>query len=273
MPKLSNAGMIPTHRVVATNQSGHKAEVVIAGEHPLSIKIDDQELVTLMTLGSHPEALALGYVRNQGLFEKIEDIESVNIDWENETASIRTVSGNGLRGLENGLAKRVVTSGCGQGTLFSCSMDKLYELRLSAYNLKQSTLYALLKQLTGQNFIYKQAGSVHGCALCQGDDVLLFIEDVGRHNAADAISGRMWIDGISGADKILYTTGRLTSEIVMKSAHMQIPFLVSRSGVTHMGLDLAQDLGIALIARAKGSRFLIFNGEQHIIFDAIKTTP
>jgi len=272
MPKLSNAGVSPTHRTTATDHLGQKREVIIAGERPLIIKIDDQELVTLMTLGSNPEDLVLGYVRNQGIIAKIEDIDSVNVDWENETATILTASGKGLSGIESRLSKQVVTSGCGQGTLFSCSLDKLYELKLNGYALRQSTLYALLQNLAGQNFIYKQAGSVHGCALCQGDNVLMFIEDVGRHNAADAISGRMWVDGIGGADKILYTTGRLTSEIVMKSAYMQIPFLVSRSGVTHMGLDLAQDLGITLIARAKGSRFLAFTGENNIIFDAIKTS-
>lgn len=270
MVKLSNAGVRPTHQATAINHLGHKTEVVIAGERPLSIKIDDQELVTLMTLGSHPEYLALGYVRNQGIFDKIEEIESVSVDWERETADIVTVSRKGLRGMNGQLSKKVVTSGCGQGTLFSCNLDKLYEMKIGAYQLRQSTLYALLKNLAGQNFIYRQAGSVHGCALCQGNRMLMFIEDVGRHNAADAISGRMWVEGIPGEDKILYTTGRLTSEIVMKSAYMQIPFLVSRSGVTHMGLDLAQDLGITLIARAKGSRFLAFNGENAIVFDHVK---
>ena len=270
MLKLSNAGVSPTHAATATNHLGEQTDVMIAGERPLSIKVDDQELVTLMTLGSHPEDLALGYVRNQGIVEDIEAIKSVKVDWEKETADIRTASGNGLKGLEDRLAKPVVTSGCGQGTLFSCSLDKLYELKLSAYDLKQSTLYALLKNLVGKNLIHKQAGSVHGCALCQGDNVLMFIEDVGRHNAADAISGRMWIESITGGDKMLYTTGRLTSEIVMKSAHMQIPIVVSRSGVTHMGLDLAQDFGITLIAKARGSRFLAFTGESNIIFDAVK---
>lgn len=271
MIKLSNAGVSPTHRVTAINHLGQTTDVVIAGERPLSIKMDDQELVTLMTLGSHPEYLALGYVRNQGIIDKIEDIESVNIDWEKETADILTISRQGLRGLEDRLSRKVVTSGCGQGTLFSCSLDKLYDQKIGTYDLRQSTLYSLLKNIAGQNCVYKQAGSVHGCALCKGSDVLSFIEDVGRHNAADAISGKMWIDGIRGADKILYTTGRLTSEIVMKSAYMQIPFLVSRSGVTQMGLDLAQDLGISLIARAKGSRFMAFTGKNKIIFDAIRT--
>ncbi len=271
MIKLSSAGVNPTHRATAIDHLGKTTDVIIAGERPLSIKIDNQELVTLMTLGSHPEYLALGYVRNQGIIDKIEDIESVNIDWENETADILTISRKGIAGLEKRLSKHVVTSGCGQGTLFSCSLDKLYELEIGAYDLRQSALYSLLKSIAGQNTIYKQAGSVHGCALCQWDKVLMFIEDVGRHNAADAISGKMWIEGIPGADKILYTTGRLTSEIVMKSAYMQIPFLVSRSGVTQMGLDLARDLGISLIARAKGSRFLAFTGENKVIFDAIKT--
>jgi FdhD protein len=272
MLKLSNAGVSPTHKATARNHLGQEIDVRIAGERPLSIKVDDQELVTLMTLGSNPEDLALGYVRNQGIVDDITAIKSVKVDWDKETADIRTVTGSGLKGLEDRLSKPVVTSGCGQGTLFSCSLDKLYELKLSAYDLKQSILYALLKSLVGKNLIHKQAGSVHGCALCQGASVLMFIEDVGRHNAADAISGRMWIEDIPGGDKILYTTGRLTSEIVMKSAHMQIPIVVSRSGVTHMGLDLAQDFGITLIAKARGNRFLAFPGESNIIFDAIKTS-
>jgi len=265
---MSKSGLEPTYSVVAIDQSGKERKVAIAGEFPLTIMLDENEIVTLMTLGTRPEELVLGYLHNQGLIEDIEDIVRVKVDWESESANVITNSRKGLKYIQKKLSKRIVTSGCGEGTLFSCSLDKLYEIRLSNYKLRQSTIYALLKELTKYNQIYKEVGTVHSCALCQNSKVLIFIEDVGRHNAADAIGGRMWIDGITGADKILYTTGRLTSEIVMKAAQMTIPVLLSRSGMTSMGLELAQDLGITLIARAKGRRFFVYHGEENIIFDA-----
>jgi FdhD protein len=159
--------------------------------------------------------------------------------------------------------------------VFSCTLDKLYEVKLPAVTLRQTVLYALLNRLTHYNQIYKLAGAVHGCGLCRGDEVLMFVEDVGRHNAADTISGRMWLDRISGEDKIFYTTGRLTSEIVMKAATMKIPVLLSRSGITHMALELAQDLGIMMIARAQRFRFLVYSGDGNIIFDdqPVETPP
>ena len=265
---MSKSGREPIHHVVAIDQDGREQKVSIAGESPLTIMVDDQEIVTLMTLGTHPEELVLGYLHNQGLIEDIEDIVSVTVDWESERANVFTRSRKGLKDIKEKLSKRIVTSGCGQGTLFSCSLDKLYEIKLSNFKLRQSTIYALLKELTKYNQIYKKVGSVHGCGLCQNSKVSIFIEDVGRHNAADTIGGRMWIDGITGADKILYTTGRLTSEIVMKAAQMTIPVLLSRSGMTYMGLELAQDLGITLIARAKRRKFFIYHGEKNIVFDA-----
>ena len=265
---MSKSGLDPVYSVVAIDQAAREQKVAIAGESPLTILVDDQELVTLMTLGTHPEELVLGYLRNQGLIEDIKDIDSVKVDWESETANVFTKSRQGLKYIQKELSKRIVTSGCGQGTLFSCSLDKLYEIKLSNFKLRQSTIYALLKEVTRYNQIYKKVGSVHGCGLCQNSKVIIFIEDVGRHNAADTIGGRMWIEGITGVDKILYTTGRLTSEIVMKAAQMTTPVLLSRSGTTHMGLELAQDLGITLIGRAKGKRFLVYHGEENIIFDA-----
>jgi len=266
---MSKSGIEPIHRVLAVDQAGREQTVAIAGESPLTILVDDQELVTLMTLGTHPEELVLGYLRNQGLIEDIEDIVGVKVDWERETANVFTESRKGLNHIKEKLSKRIVTSGCGQGTLFSCSLDKLYDIKLTNFKLRQSTIYALLKALTDYNRIYNEAGSVHGCGLCQDDKVLIFIEDVGRHNAADAIGGRMWLDGIAGTDKILYTTGRLTSEIVMKAAQMTIPVLLSRSGITRMGLELAQDLGLTLIARAKGRKFFVYHGKENIVFDAL----
>jgi FdhD protein len=264
---MTAAGLAPTHEVEAVDQSGTKQQVRIAGEFPLTLKVDGREVVTLMTLGVHPEELALGFLRNQRLIESIEDIQSVEVNWERETVSIVTRHGDGIIDWQEKLSKRTVTSGCGQGTVFSCTLDKLYEQRLPKASLRQSVIYKLLNTVSQYNRVYKQAGAVHGCALCKGAEILIFVEDVGRHNAADAISGRMWLDRISGEDKIFYTTGRLTSEIVMKAARMEIPILLSRSGITHMGLELARDLGIMMIARAKGSRFLVYNGAENIIFN------
>ena len=212
--------------------------------------------------------LTLGYLRNQHLFEDIRAIRAVEVDWDREQVAVSTVTGQGISDWEHKLARRTVTTGCGQGTVFSCTLDKLYDVRFPPVSLRQSTIYGLLGAITEYNEIYRAAGAVHGCALCHDTRILSFIEDVGRHNAADAISGMMWLDGIEGGDKIFYTTGRLTSEIVMKCARMGIPVLLSRSGITHMGLVLAQELGMTLIARAKGRHFLVYSGAGQVIFDA-----
>jgi FdhD protein len=267
-PKMSHAGLAPTHAVAAVDEYGEQRDLRVAGEMPLTLKVDGHEIVTLMTLGTHPEVLALGYLRNQRLIESIEEIAAVDVDWDRGVAQVMTVHGNGVVDWEQKLAHRTVTTGCGQGTVFSCTLDKLYDVRLPRVRLRQSRIYALLRALAQDNEIYRAAGAVHGCALCQDDQVLEFVEDVGRHNAADAIAGRMWLDRIAGADKIFYTTGRLTSEIVMKAAHMGIPVLLSRSGITHMGLELARELGIVMIARAKGTHFLVYHGAADVVFDA-----
>ena len=276
-PKMSRQGLAPTHAVTVTNQFHEQREVQVAGESPLTLKVNGRELVTLMTLGTHPEELALGYLRNQRLLEDISDIASVEVDWERETVDIMTCEGREITDWEEKLSKRTVTSGCGQGTVFSCTLDKLYDVQLPKVALKQSKIYDLLTAITRFNEIYKRAGAVHGCALCHDTEILKFVEDVGRHNAADAISGWMWLEHVTGADKIFYTTGRLTSEMIMKSAHMGIPVLLSRSGVTHMGLELARDLGIVMIARAKGRAFLVYHGTEQIEFDArpsqVRPTP
>ena len=268
-PVLSVAGLRPTHPVEAIDEFGDMRDMRVAGEFPLTIKVDDREVVTLMTLGTHPELLALGYLRNQRLVESVEDIKSITVDWERETAQVETNLGQGIIDWENKLSKRIVTTGCGQGTVFSCTLDKIYENPLPKASIRQSTLYGLLENITEYNDIYRQAGAVHGCALCEETSIELFVEDVGRHNAADTIAGQMWMDGTSGEGKIFYTTGRLTSEIVMKVAHMGIPILLSRSGVTFMGLELAQDLRVTMIARAKGRHFLVYNGANTIEFDQI----
>lgn len=268
-PVLSCAGLRPTHPVEAIDEFGTKRDMRVAGEFPLTIKVDDREVVTLMTLGTYPELLALGYLRNQRLIESVSDIKSIGVNWDRETAHVETHAGHGIIDWENKLSKRTVTTGCGQGTVFSCTLDKIYETPLPLAAIRQSTLYGLLKNIAQYNEIYRQAGAVHGCALCEDTGIELFVEDVGRHNAADTIAGQMWMDGISGGNKIFYTTGRLTSEIVMKVAHMGIPILLSRSGVTYMGLELAQDLRVTMIARAKGRHFLVYNGADTIEFDQI----
>ncbi|MCG6871801.1 MAG: formate dehydrogenase accessory sulfurtransferase FdhD [Gammaproteobacteria bacterium] len=266
-PNLSRAGRAPAREVTAVDQFGEVRELSVAGEFPLTLKVDDQEIVTLMTLGTHPEELALGYLRNQRLIEDIEEISSVQVDWEQERVDVRTRQGKGISDWENKGKKRTVTTGCAQGTVFSCTLDKLYDVRLPAVVVRQSTIYQLLHALGEYNELYKKAGAVHGCGLCRGDEILNFVEDVGRHNAADAIAGRMWLERTDGGDKIFYTTGRLTSEIVMKSALMGIPVLLSRSGITQMALELAKDLGIVMIARAKGKHFLVYNGDEQVEFD------
>ena len=268
-PEMTQAGLAPTHAVRAVDEFGDTRDLRVAGEFPLTIKVDDREVVTLMTLGTWPEALTLGYLRNQRLVENVEDIRSVEVDWDREQVSVTTFEGKGIVDWEQKLSKRTVTTGCGQGTVFSCTLDKLYEMRLPEVRLSQSGIYGLLKSISSYNEIYRQAGAVHGCALCRGTEIITFIEDVGRHNAADAIAGLMWLDRVGGTDKVFYTTGRLTSEIVMKAAHMGIPAILSRSGVTHMGLELAGDLGVLMIARAKGRHFLVYNGADRIDFDAI----
>lgn len=266
-PVLSDAGLAPTFPIAAIDEYGQSREVYVAGERPLTIKVDDQEIVTLMTLGTYPEALTLGYLQNQMLIDSLDEISRVWVDWDRERVDVSTYAGTGIQ-LER-MQGRTVTTGCGQGTVFSCTLDKLYQRRVDGLQVQQSRLYALLKTVNEHNAIYRQAGAVHGCALCLDTEILLFIEDVGRHNAVDAIAGKMWLDGITGQDKIFYTTGRLTSEIVMKAAQMGISILLSRSGVSHMGLELARDLGITLIARAKGRHFLIYSGADNIKFDAI----
>lgn len=272
-PELSDQGLSPTHEVAARDQYGDVRTVRIAGERPLTLKVDEREVVTLMTLGMHPEELAIGYLRNQRLVERLEDIAAVRVDWGRETVSVDMRPGCGITDWEEKLSQRTVTTGCGQGTVFSCTLDKLYDQRLPKATVRQSLIYRLLADIASSNQIYKESGAVHGCALCAGEDILMFVEDVGRHNAADTIAGRMWLQGMDGADKIFYTTGRLTSEIVMKCAGMRVPVLLSRSGVTQMGVELAADLGVVMIARAKGRAFLTYNLAECVEYDAPPARP
>ena len=264
-PLLTDAARPSTFVVEATDENGVPREIAVAGEHPLTIYVDKQELLTLMTLGAAPEALALGYLRNQRLVDNIDDIVAVQVDWETNSCAIKTRSG--LKDLEAKTAKRTKTSGCGQGTVFGDLMAEIDDVRLPpGATLSQSTLYDLLDRVRLHETIYKQAGAVHGCALATNEqgrsEILMFVEDVGRHNAVDAIAGRMWLDRLEGADKIFYTTGRLTSEMVIKAAQMGIPFLVSRSGLTQMGHEIAQKVGITMIGRATNKHYLLFTGAE-----------
>ena len=270
-PLLSDAARPSTFNVKSVDENGQTKDTPIAGEHPLTLYVDKREILTLMTLGAAPEALAIGYLRNQRLLDRIEDIVSVQVDWNVNAVVINTRSG--LKDLEAKLGKRTTTSGCGQGTVFGDLMDEIDSVRLPGdATLTRSTLYALLDRVRAHETIYKQAGAVHGCALATNGDgaseILYFVEDVGRHNAVDAIAGKMWLDRVDGGDKIFYTTGRLTSEMVIKAAQMGIPFLVSRSGLTQMGYEIAQKVGITMIGRATNKHFLLFTGGERFRAEA-----
>ncbi|HTS23194.1 MAG TPA: formate dehydrogenase accessory sulfurtransferase FdhD [Casimicrobiaceae bacterium] len=266
-PILTDAARPATFAVRAVDENGEPRETAIAGEHPLTIYVDKRELLTVMTLGAAPEALAIGYLRNQRLLQRIEDVVSVQVDWDVNAAAVTTRAG--LSDLEAKTAKRTKTTGCGQGTVFGDLMDEIDSVRLPAgATLSRATLYALLERVRQHETIYKQAGAVHGCALASNDprsetsEILYFVEDVGRHNAVDAIAGMMWLDRVEGGDKIFYTTGRLTSEMVIKAAQMEIPFLVSRSGLTQMGYEIAARVGMTMIGRATGRHYLLFTGAE-----------
>jgi FdhD protein len=269
-PQLSHASRPPTFSVDAVNERGETVATDIAGEHPLTLYVDKREVVTLMTLGQAPEALAVGYLRNQRLITALEDLAAVQVDWETHACAISTR--HGIDDLAHKLGKRTVTTGCGHGTVFGDLMEEIDRLLLPPdARLTQSGLYALLDAVRLRETVYKQAGAVHGCALSRGSEILYFVEDVGRHNAVDAIAGLMWLDGVDGGDKIFYTTGRLTSEMVIKCAQMGVPILVSRSGLTRMGWEVATRVGLTMIGRATGRHYLLFTGAQR--FRATADTP
>jgi FdhD protein len=268
LPELTDAGLKATANVTACNEYNEPVEGAIAVERALTIYLDKREIVTLMTLGNNPELLILGWLRNQRMIEDIEAIKAIQVDWEIDAVAITTH--DGVADLDARLDHKTVTTGCGQGTMFGDLMEDIDEIQLSQPLLKQSSIYTLLNTLNEYNEIYKNAGAVHGCALCsEALGIEQFIEDVGRHNAVDAIAGYMWLNDLEGADKLFYTTGRLTSEMVIKVALMGIPVLLSRSGITAMGLEIAQKVGVTLIARAKGRHFLVYHGGELIEFDDI----
>jgi FdhD protein len=268
-PQLTDAARPATFEVEAINERGEMVPTAIAGEHPLTLYLDKREIVTLMTLGHAPEALVLGYLRNQRLIGSIDDVAAVQVDWDTDSAAV-TTRRRSTRGLRQKMAKRTVTSGCGQGTMFGNLMEEIGEVRLREdVRLADAQLFDLIEKVRRHETIYKQAGAVHGCALARtagpgSCEILMFVEDVGRHNAVDAIAGFMWLDAIDGSDKIFYTTGRLTSEMVIKCAQMRIPFLVSRSGLTRMGYEIAQRVGLTMLGRASGRHYLAFTGGQRL---------
>ena len=254
-------------RIEIVDQHGERRDIDIPAERPLTIFIDRRELVTLMTLGASPELLVLGYLLNQDLIGSVAEVESIDVDWSVEAAAIRTHAG--VDDFDQKTSRRVVTTGCGQGTVFGDTMTQIGAIQLpgpESARISQATLLSILESMRARDSVHRQAGSVHGCALFDGSDMLVFVEDVGRHNAIDTIAGWMAVHGVSGGDKVFFTTGRLTSEMVMKSAHMGVPIIVSRNGVTAMGHELAEKLGMTLFGRAANRHFLCYSGAER--FDA-----
>ena len=284
LPRLTQAQAPLTQAVDVINERGETEQVHIPAERPLTVYVDRRELVTLMTLGAHPELLVLGYLRNQRLVDSVFDIESITVDWEVNAAAVRTR--HGIARIEERTASKVVTTGCGQGSVFGGLMDEVDRIELPQAQLTQAQLYGLVNAIRLKETTYKSAGSVHGCALFRGEDMLVFVEDVGRHNAIDTIAGWMWMNPeatsaapstqagqtdtasfqpMGGADKVFYTTGRLTSEMVIKSAQMGVPIVVSRSGMTQMGHAVAQQLGLCAIGRATNRRFVCYAGAHRLV--------
>ena len=264
-PHLTQASAPLTERVLAIDEHGQAAEVSIPAERALTVYVDKRELVTLMTLGAHPEWLVLGYLRNQRLIGALAEVESITVDWDVGAASVKTR--HGIDRIEERTAQRVVTTGCGQGSVFGDLMADLDSIHLGDATLTQAQLYGLLNAIRLQESTYKSAGSVHGCALFAGERMLIFVEDVGRHNAIDTIAGWMWLQDVAtqrGDDKLFYTTGRLTSEMVIKSAQMGVPIVVSRSGITQMGWQVARRLGLCAIGRAMNKRFLCYSAPERL---------
>ena len=260
-PRLTAAQGELLREITILDEYGERRSIFIPAERPLTVFIDKRELVTLMTLGASPELLVLGYLLNQRLISGVAEVASITVDWEVAAAAIKTQ--HGIADLAQKTARRVVTTGCGQGTVFGDLMSQVDAVQLpgpAQARIRQTTLHALLEQMRQRNSIHRKAGSVHGCALFQGRELLMFVEDVGRHNAIDTIAGWMGLHGVTGADKTFYTTGRLTSEMVMKSAQMGVPIIVSRNGVTAMGHGLAERLGMALFGRAANRHFLCYTG-------------
>ena len=267
LPQLTQSQVALTKEVQVLDERGRVSIISIPIERSLTVYLDKRELLTLMTMGGNPEMLVLGYLRNQRLIRSLAEIVAVQVDWEVNAVAVTTH--HGVTDIEERTAKRVVTTGCGQGTVFGGLMDEVDQIHLPVdAKIKQTAVYRVVDTIRSHPSIYKKAGSVHACALFSASgDLVYFVEDVGRHNAVDAIAGKMWLDGIGGGDKIFYTTGRLTSEMVIKGAQMGIPILLSRSGTTEMGLQVAEQVGMSLFSRCTGRHFLLLTHPQRLEFE------
>jgi len=268
LPHLTQAQAELTRHIEVVNEHGVHEQVSIPAERALTVYVDKREIVTLMTLGAHPELLVLGYLRNQRLVGDVSEVESITVDWDagEDGAGVAAVkTRHGIADIAARTEKRVVTTGCGQGSVFGDLMGEIDTLALPEARISQARLYALLNAIRVQESTYKSAGSVHGCALFSGEHMQIFVEDVGRHNAIDTIAGWMWMHSVvADADSIFYTTGRLTSEMVMKSAQMGVAVVVSRSGITQMGYDVATRLKLCTIGRATNKHFLCYTTRERL---------
>lgn len=254
-----------TRRVEGVDQTGERREIQVVMERPLTIFLNAQEIVTAMTIGDYPEYLAIGFLKNQGMLSAADTITAVEYDDDLEVVVVRTVDATDY---EQKLKRKTRTSGCAVGTVFGDIMDGLDGLTLPDARVRTSDLYALAKAINTEPSLYLEAGAIHGTVLCQGAQPLVYMEDVGRHNAVDKIAGWMFRHNVSAVDKILYTTGRLTSEMVIKTALMGIPVLASRSGFTAWGVEIAQQVNLTLIGRMRGERFVCLAGEERVVRDA-----
>lgn len=250
--------------IEGVDEHGQAKSVSVIEERPLTIYLNSQEIVTAMTIGDHPEYLALGFLLNQGMLKATDRVTKIDVDEELEVAVVRTA---GVTDVENRLEKKTRTSGCAVGTVFGDMMAGLDDLLLADTPVHTSTFYDLSYQINHTPSLYMETGAIHGTALCQGLEVLAYMEDVGRHNAVDKIAGWMHLNAIPAADKVLYTTGRLTSEMVIKTALMGIPTLISRSGFTAWGVDIARQVGLTLIGRMRGKKFTCLSGQHRLVFD------
>jgi FdhD protein len=269
LPRLTEARADLTREVTVVDEAGQTRTLRIPAERDLTVYVDKRELVTLMTLGAHPEWLVLGYLLNQRLVQGVHEIESITVDWDVGAAAVVTRSG--IDRIEERTARRVVTTGCGQGSVFGGLMDDVDRIVLPAKaRLSQAQLYEIVNTIRLRDSTYKTAGSVHACAFFLDDRLQLFVEDVGRHNAVDTIAGWMALQpSLPAGEKVFYTTGRLTSEMVIKSAQMGVPVVISRSGITEMGLHVAERVGLCAVGRATHKRFLCFSHPQRIVFDTL----
>ncbi len=263
LPDLDDARL--TRAVSGLDHTGARVEISVVEERPLTIYLNGNEIVTTMTIGDYPELLAIGFLHNQGMLQSYGDVEHVQFDDDLDVVSVRTHSKTRY---DEKLAKKTRTSGCAVGTVFGDMMEDLAGIELPAAPLKTSWLYALSSKINQTPSLYLKAGAIHGTVLCEGDKPLIFMEDVGRHNAVDKVAGWMLVNGVPGADKVLYTTGRLTSEMVIKTALMGIPSLVSRSGFTAWGVEIAREVGLTVIGRLRGRRFVCLAGEVRLEYDA-----